>query len=87
MKKNGLLQTFFLRFFENSSDKLRIVWRNEKGHIGNTWRHVFFCQKGHGAQKKEHGIMKKGHGVAPFYFALDKTLRAGENLLPVASLW
>jgi hypothetical protein len=47
---------------------------------------LFFYQKGHGAQKKEHGIMKKGHGVAPFYFALDKTLRAGENLLPVASL-
>jgi hypothetical protein len=22
MKKNGLLQTFFLRFFENSSDEL-----------------------------------------------------------------
>jgi hypothetical protein len=57
----------FLRFFENSSDKLRIVWRNEKGHIGNTWRHVLFYQKGHGAQKK-------GHGAVPFYFSLDKTL-------------
>ena len=39
---------------------LRIVWRNEKGHIDNTWRHVFFY--------------KKGHGAAPFYFSLDKTL-------------
>jgi len=39
---------------------LRIVWRNEKGHIGNTWRHVFFYQK--------------GHGTVPFYFYLDKTL-------------
>jgi hypothetical protein len=28
---------------------LRIVWINEKGHIGNTWHHVFFFyQKGHG---------------------------------------
>jgi uncharacterized ferritin-like protein (DUF455 family) len=39
---------------------LRIIWRNEKGHIANTWRHGFFYQKGHGA--------------APFYFSLDKTL-------------
>ena len=39
---------------------LRIVWRNEKGHIGNTWRHGFFYQK--------------GHGTVPFYFSLDKTL-------------
>jgi hypothetical protein len=39
---------------------LRIVWRNEKGHIGNTWRHIFFYQKGHDAM--------------PFYFSLDKTL-------------
>ena len=39
---------------------LRIVWRNEKGHIGNTWRQGFFY--------------KKGHGAAPFYFSLDKTL-------------
>jgi hypothetical protein len=41
---------------------LRIVWRNEKGHIGNTWRNGFFYQKGHGA--------------APFYFSLDKTLHS-----------
>jgi hypothetical protein len=40
---------------------LRIAWRNEKGHIDNTWRHVFFYQKGHGA--------------TPFYFSLDKTLQ------------
>ena len=39
---------------------LRIVWISEKGRIGNTWHHVFFYQKGHGA--------------APFYFSLDKTL-------------
>jgi hypothetical protein len=39
---------------------LQIIWRNEKGHIGNTWRHIFFYQKGHGA--------------TPFYFSLDKTL-------------
>ena len=47
---------------------LQIFWRNEKGHIGNTWRHIFFYQKG-------HGIIKKGHGAALFYFSLDKTLK------------
>ena len=41
---------------------LRIVWRNEKGHIGNTWHHVFF-------------FYQKRHGAAPFYFSLDKTPR------------
>jgi hypothetical protein len=25
---------------------LQIVWRNEKGHIGNTWRHIFFNKRG-----------------------------------------
>jgi hypothetical protein len=65
MKKNGLLQTFFYDFL-----KIKVtnyVCRNEKGYIGNTWRHVFFYQKGHGAQKK-------GHGAVPYYFSLDKTL-------------
>jgi uncharacterized ferritin-like protein (DUF455 family) len=25
---------------------LRIVWRNKKGHIGNTWHHIFFIKRG-----------------------------------------
>jgi hypothetical protein len=24
---------------------LRVIWRNEKGHIGNTWCHVSFIKR------------------------------------------
>jgi hypothetical protein len=63
---------FFFSFCRQSS--FFYIFTMASRHIGNTWRHVFFYQKGHGAQKKGHGVMKKGHGAMPFYFSLDKTL-------------
>ena len=62
--------TIFRKFKWQITDRLK-KWK--RAHR-QTWRHVSFHQKGHGAQKKGHGVMKKGHGAAPFYFSLDKTI-------------
>jgi hypothetical protein len=51
MKKNGLLQTFFLQFFENSSDKLRIFEEMKKGTSAIHGATFFFIKRGMALRK------------------------------------
>ena len=44
---------------------LRIVWRNEKGHIGNTWCHVFFIKRG--IELRKRGMASWKRGMAPHH--------------------